>query len=337
MGVFDVEFLSGKGTWSPKLFAILGLPPEFQPRTSEDLTRLIHPEDRTLLDRMMVEMIDGKPVNHEFRVHRPDGEMRWVDVCGQRKADGSGESIRFVGTCVDITERKREEQEKQRAAQRFRALAARLQRIREEERTRAAREIHDELGQAMTAIKLDLARLIRDLPAGQQESFLPILETADQAVDAVRRIARELRPGILDASGLGGAVEWAASEFAARTGIKCDVNLPSDEIQMHPDVTTALFRILQEALTNIARHSEAGEAQVTLADEDDRVVMEIQDDGKGISNEVIAAADSLGILGMRERALLLGGELFIHGAAAEGTTLRIVLPKAASSRPRAPR
>lgn len=334
MGVFEVEFPSGRGTWSPRVFEILGLPSDFLPRNAVDLVRLVFPEDRKLFDKMMIEMLGGKAAHREYRIRRPDGEIRWVEVYGERKTDNSGQSVRFVGTCVDITARKRAEEEKHRSFLQLRALAARLQHIREEERTRLAREIHDELGQSFTAIKMHLNMLIRDFPADRKELFQPIFKSAQDGVHFVRRMARELRPVILDTSGLVGAVEWAAGEFTARTAIKCPLNLPGDEILIDQARTTALFRILQEAFTNVARHSEATEVRVKLAEEPDGLIMEIQDNGKGITQDELSAGDSLGIVGMRERAFLLGGELFIHGIPGGGTTLRVLLPHARSRKPR---
>jgi signal transduction histidine kinase len=214
----------------------------------------------------------------------------------------------------------------QHSLDQLRALAARLQRAREEERTRVAREIHDELGQALTAIKIDLAALIRELPGGtgpQIQRSPSILKLLDEAIQSVRRIATELRPGILDDLGLVAAVEWAAEDFQARTGTKCDVSLPALDIALDPERATALFRILQETLTNVARHTNATRVDVRLAQENEDLILEVYDNGQGIGKEQLSAGSSLGILGMRERALLLGGELTISGAPGKGTTVRV--------------
>jgi len=211
----------------------------------------------------------------------------------------------------------------------LRALAARLQTVREEERTRAAREIHDELGQVLTAIKLEFTALLGNLPAdegpiGQRSQS--ILRLLNQAFQSVRRIGTELRPAILDDLGLAAAVEWVAEEFQARTGTQVDVSLPGVDLALDRERATALFRILQETLTNVARHANATHVSVRLAEEDDNLTLEVRDNGKGIGEGQISAGGSLGILGMRERVLLLGGTLTINGSLGNGTTVRVVIP-----------
>ncbi len=228
-----------------------------------------------------------------------------------------------VGIALDITERKKIEDA-------LRALAARLQGVREEERAKVAREIHDELGQALTAIKIDLASLIRESSAGQQQQWKrtdSILELVDRTIQSVRRIATELRPGILDDLGLVAAVEWAAEEFEARTGTKCRLDLPEDDIDIDQKRATAMFRIFQETLTNVARHANASEVGVRLAKANGDLTLEVHDNGRGISEEQLSAVRSLGILGMRERAALLGGELTLIGAPEKGTTVRVWIPQ----------
>jgi len=213
----------------------------------------------------------------------------------------------------------------------LRALAARLQTVREEERTTVAREIHDELGQALTAIKIDLTAVLRELPTDEgpivqrSQSTLILL---DEAIESVRKIATELRPGILDDLGLVAAVEWAAEEFQARTGTKCEVSLPDADIAMDPECTTALFRIFQETLTNVARHAKATKVSARLSKESGNVFLEVQDNGRGIDEKHLSAARSLGIMGMRERALLLGGDFTVRGAPGKGTTVEVRIPNA---------
>jgi PAS domain S-box-containing protein len=229
-----------------------------------------------------------------------------------------------VGIALDITERKKIEDA-------LRALAARLQSVREEERKKVAREIHDELGQALTAIKIDLVSLIREPLVDQQQQWNrthSVLKLVDQTIQTVRRIATELRPGILDDLGLVAALEWAAEEFEARTGTKCRLDLPVDDIEIDQDRATAMFRIFQETLTNVARHASASQVDVRLAREDGDLSLEVRDNGRGIPEEKLSNSASLGILGMRERAVLLGGELTISGAPGKGTTLRVRIPEA---------
>jgi signal transduction histidine kinase len=218
----------------------------------------------------------------------------------------------------------------QRSFEQLRALAARLQSIREEERTRVAREIHDELGQALTSIKIDVASLIQELPPNQHEPVKraeSILKLADETIQSVRRLATELRPGILDDLGLVAAVEWATEEFQARTGIKCRVSVPDADIKMDSEPSTALFRILQETLTNVARHADATEVEVRLTRVIGGLSLETYDNGIGFDEGKLRPGSSLGLLGMRERALLLGGELTIRSAS-DGTTVKVRIPDA---------
>jgi signal transduction histidine kinase len=209
----------------------------------------------------------------------------------------------------------------------LRALAARLHSAREEERSRVAREIHDELGQALTAIKIEFSSVLRDLPEELAESRgQSILRLLDQTIESVRRIGTELRPGILDDMGLAAALEWAAEDFQTRTGTKCQISLPDEDIALDPERATALFRIFQETLTNVARHADATRVDVRLAKESGNLILEVRDNGKGISDEQLSAGRSLGILGMRERVLLLGGTLTISGTPGKGTTVRVLIP-----------
>jgi signal transduction histidine kinase len=205
----------------------------------------------------------------------------------------------------------------------LRALTGRLQGIREEERTRVAREIHDDLGQSLTSIKLDLASLLRTVqPAATIES---ILRQVDQTIQSVRRIATELRPSILDDLGLVAAVEWAGEEFAARSGIKLWLDLPREDLVIDQEIATAIFRIFQETLTNVARQADASEVEVHLGKDDDSIVLEVRDNGRGM-NEELATGGSLGILGMRERALLHNGKLTLQSTAGIGTTVTVRIP-----------
>jgi signal transduction histidine kinase len=173
---------------------------------------------------------------------------------------------------------------------------------------------------------MDLSSLIHGLPADKNQKSGAILKLVDEAIQSVRRICTELRPPILDTLGLVAAIEWAAGDFEARTGIRCRPDLPPDDIVIDQERATGLFRIFQETLTNVARHANATEVNVRLAKEDGSVNLEASDNGKGVREEQLSAGSSLGILGMRERALLLGGELTITGAPGEGTSVRVRIP-----------
>jgi signal transduction histidine kinase len=221
------------------------------------------------------------------------------------------------------------EEQLRSSREQLRSLAAHLQSVREEERTEMAREIHDELGQALTGLKLDLSWLERKLDENQnslREKTKPMLDIVDKTIQTVRRLSTELRPGVLDNLGLAAAIEWQIHEFQNRTGTKCQFSLPMEEIHIDGSRSTAMFRILQETLTNIARHANATRVKITLEEEDSNMVLQVKDNGTGISESKLSDSKSLGLLGMRERALLLGGEFSIRRNDGEGTIVIVRMP-----------
>jgi PAS domain S-box-containing protein len=248
------------------------------------------------------------------------------DAQGQRLLGGAG---------VDITEQKQAESRLQRSRERLRALAARLQAVREEERAHIAREVHDELGQALTGLKLELALLGNEALAGRDQRAArkirrrldKLAGLLDQTVHAVRRISTELRPGVLDDFGLAAAIEWQTAEFQKRTGIRCRVNVAGKDVSfLDQRRATAVFRIFQEILTNVARHAGATRLSVELAERDGSLWLQVRDNGRGITPEEVAAPQSLGLLGMQERAQVFGGTVSITGEAGAGTTVTTRIP-----------
>jgi PAS domain S-box-containing protein len=215
----------------------------------------------------------------------------------------------------------------------LRQLAGYLQAAREAERAHIAREIHDEFGQALTALKIDLAWIAKRLPEAEgplREKADAMSNLVDDTIRLVRRIATELRPGLLDDLGLRAAIEWQAGEFAERTGIPCDLRLGDEDAQVDPHLATAVFRIFQETLTNIARHAGATRVRVLLEERPDQVVLVVQDNGQGISQEHVSDPASLGLAGMRERARACGGEVTFEGVPGQGTTVRLWVPRPAA-------
>jgi len=225
---------------------------------------------------------------------------------------------------------RRAEEQLRESHEQLRALSVYLQSVREEERTRIAREVHDELGQALTGCKLDLSWIAGRLPRDQKElveKTRALSAHIDSTIQMVRRIATELRPGILDHLGLAAALEWQANEFQTRTGIQCDVHSSLNEPELSPDLNTTFFRIFQETLTNVIRHAGATRVAVELREQDGSVVLEVRDNGRGISRAEITNTKSMGLLGMRERAALLGGEFKIGRVArSEGTRVTVSIP-----------
>ena len=248
---------------------------------------------------------------------------RWFDVRIYPSAEGL--SILFH----DTTDRRQSQQEMRSTLEQLHSLSARLQTVREEERKRVARDLHDQIGQILTAVKMDVDWVAKRLPE-KSELRSRLAATRDLVRDAtqsLRNICTDLRPGVLDDLGIGAAIEWQANEFASRTGVPCEVCIPMEDIILDADLSTAIFRIFQEALTNVARHAEAKMVRASLTHRNGKVLLAVQDDGKGIlDSDFTAPKGSLGLLGMKERAQACGGELRIWGEPGKGTIVAVEIP-----------
>jgi len=238
---------------------------------------------------------------------------------------------------VEIAERRHAEEQFKETLDQLRALAARLQSVREEERASIAREIHDELGQACTAMKMDLALIGHKITRRQTQLRAKIessMRLVDDMIVTLRRIASDLRPRTLDDLGLAAALEWQGQEFEKRTGIKCHLVLPQEPLNLDPERSTAIFRIFQESLTNVTRHAQATGVDATLEIAEDQLIFRVHDNGKGFDPEEAKAKKSLGLVGMQERALLLQGEVRIEGIPGSGTTMILRIPLLPSAQAR---
>jgi two-component system sensor histidine kinase UhpB len=236
----------------------------------------------------------------------------------------------FCAFIRDITLRKKREEKLRRSYEEIRRLASHLQDVREEERLNMSREIHDELGQQLTVIKMDIGWLKRKLALTESEPVREKLEElnlmADETIKTVRRIAADLRPGLLDELGLGAAIEWHLKEFQKRTGIKVQYNAVSEELPLSGASKTGLFRIVQESLTNVVRYAQAKNVEVRMEKDDDGLLLFIQDDGIGFDQEKIAGKKTFGFVGMRERTAMMGGSCNISSMPGKGTTITIQVP-----------
>ena len=259
-----------------------------------------------------------------------DGRRIDVSLTASPLTDEHG-NVWGVSTITrDISERKRAEERLRRSEAESRALSVRIQTVREEERAHIAREIHDELGQALTGLKMELAALGKAVKPRQKRlarRIDPMLQTVDHTIDLVRRIASELRPGVLDVLGVAAAIEWQARDFQARSGIRCRVTSRLGDRTLDQEMSTTIFRIFQESLTNVARHARARKVRVHLAEVKGRVILKVWDDGRGITESERSSVRSLGLVGMRERAALLGGEVTVKGVPGRGTTVLVSIPR----------
>lgn len=241
--------------------------------------------------------------------------------------DREGRFIGHFGIQRDVTQRRQEENETLRSRQELRDLTARLQLVREEERTSIAREVHDELGQSLTGLKFDLAWLkSRMTDRTLIERVQSIMVRIDGAMDTVRRIATDLRPSILDDLGLVAAVEWQAQEFERSTGITAELEVQATYPELDDVCATTAFRILQETLTNVARHAHATRVKIALQVSSKELMLEVRDNGRGISQSDLLSSTSLGLIGSRERALACGGKLVIRGIQDHGTIALLRIP-----------
>jgi signal transduction histidine kinase len=232
---------------------------------------------------------------------------------------------------AELAERALTEQRLRTSEENLRALAVHLQSVREEERIHIAREIHDELGQALTGLKYDIGSLAKgysgDDPETIQEKTQGLSQSIDRIINSVRRIASGLRPEVLDEMGLAAALEWQAREFQRRTGIRCTVDIKPGFTDPDKERSTALFRIFQELLTNVARHANATRVKAVLSDnEGDGLALEVEDNGRGIKDVEIESPTSLGFMGLRERVLAFGGTIEVQGEEGKGTKASVSIP-----------
>lgn len=277
----------------------------------------------------------------EEKVRDPIGSGGYLGTWRHRKRDGSfidveisGHEIIYRDTparlvlCNDVTEKLKAEENLKRSYEEIRQLASNIEKIREEEKIKIAREIHDELGQQLTGLKMDVAWLSKKLNAADtllQGKIKEIMLLLDETVRSVRRIASELRPGMLDDLGLVAAMEWQSEEFEKRSGIKVGFShsMQNDKLPTH--LSTGLFRIYQESLTNVARHAKANNTAVSLYQLNDEVILKISDDGKGFDAKEISNKRTLGLLGMKERTMMMGGKYEITSVRGKGTTVTVTV------------
>jgi signal transduction histidine kinase len=282
-------------------------------------------------------MFDAGHLHVETDERRMDGTPVRIEGHYLCVYDDLGRITGHLGIQRDITDRHRSVAEIAQSREELRALAARLESVREEERTRIARELHDELGQALTGLKLDLAwmerRLNRHSPSDLGQRCASLLGRLDEVMIQVRRIVTELRPSVLDQLGLADAIEWQAQDFAARMGLALDLRIDC-ACDLPPDaMASVVFRSLQEALNNVAKHANAHRLRVALRTDADSLSLDVSDDGRGITLEEQRGSHSLGLLGLRERAIAWGGTVTISGDATSGTTVALRLPLRGAGRP----
>src|ERR1700682_3396314 len=310
--------------------ALTGLPEATVRADASAFINLIPPDDRPhFMATLEASAAQMGAWNGSGRLRTPhESTERWINIRARPRRPDHGDVL-WDGLVYDDTQARLAQRELERSREELRALWRHLEAGREEEKARSAREVHDELGSTLTALRMDLDWMAERLPAEMEplrEKRSAMVKLVEAAVAATRKIVTDLRPSILDDLGLAAAVRWQASEFQKHTGIPIEVKAPDADSKIQRDAALALFRIFQETLTNVARHAKATRVWVDLAINEDGYVLQVRDDGAGMSEKDLARAASHGLRGMRERAQQFGGDVSVSSQPGQGTTLVASMP-----------
>ncbi|WP_158597963.1 MEDS domain-containing protein [Noviherbaspirillum saxi] len=332
LGSWEIDATTAELTCSDEFYRICGLEPQSRKLDLEFSLSIVHPDDQQATRAAVAATRKhGLPYNIEKRIIRPDGSVRYVLSKGHPVYNEKQELVTMIGSFMDITERKLAERALQQSHDDLRRLTAHQQKLKEEERKRIAREIHDELGGVLTGLKAYLTVAIQNAEDAGMAPDKLLIEAShfiDGAVESVRRIISDLRPSVLDQLGVWAAIEWYADRIATQTGLSCQcmITRTAADIELDTERSTMLFRIVQEALTNVIRHANASEVRIGVGYQDNCIIIEVEDDGKGIDTDNFPQRESWGIRGMYERVRYFGGEFVITGMPGQGTILMLKLP-----------
>jgi two-component system sensor histidine kinase UhpB len=335
IGSWQSDLLRNITKWSDETFRIFGYKPKEIVPSFEKFINCVHPDDKDFVSKTIASAIQNlNTCKLNFRVKDKNGLIKYIYSELLIERNDNNEPVLIKAFNQDITEAKLAEEEIKQSHKQLRALAAHLQHIREEERTNIAREIHDELGQVLTSLKMNLIFLNKSISKNESiieknELFKEInsmTNVIDNTIKQIRKIITELRPEVLDNLGLIPALEWQIKEFNNRSRLKVDMSNSCDAIDVNKDISIAIYRILQEAFTNITRHSKATEVKVVIEKINNHFKMEIEDNGIGIDQAKLKRSKSFGVLGMRERAIILGGDFKIENVKPSGTKIMVNVP-----------
>lgn len=325
IGSWEVDFINGKLIWSEEMYNIYNCDPLTFTPAADSFLQLLHPDDREAMGNIIAGMTAGirqPPI--KFRVQNADGSIKHIQGHGEIFFNKAGKPVRAIGTAQDITELKKIKDALRQSELQIRKYAQHLNNVLEEERAHLSREIHDELGQRLVGIKIGLLPF-SNLPnsgTGNKEKAGKMMNEIDDLINLLRKISTRLRPGILDSLGLIPSIEWLVKEFEKKSGIECELILncyPEEKFEKNISIT--FFRICQEALTNISKHAGATKIIIEVNRKKEELVLSVSDNGKGIADTTLENPFSMGLLGMKERAAIIGAQLSIIGEKNKGTTV----------------
>lgn len=322
--------------WSKEMCRIYGVKPEKFDGSFETFWQYIHPDDLGKVQKEIDSALKKKgSMNFEHRIIINGKEKTLLCRGHFQPTDDDVQELKYIGTALDITEQKNKEKKLRQYSLRLRKLSGRIENAREEERISIARQIHDDLGQMLSVLKMDISLLFGSYAQkikSEYEEMLQketrhVIDRIDKIIISVQRITTELRPEVLDDLGLKEAIDWQAKQFGDRTGIKVNINaFDSEADYLNKEKSTTVFRIFQETLANITRHAQATSVNIDLHKDENNFYLIVNDNGIGITQKQLNNSSSLGIIGMRERSQLLGGDVDIEGNKEMGTTVTIRIP-----------
>lgn len=325
IGHWELDPETRELTWSDEVYRIFGLDRAAFVPTPGSLRDRVHPDDRAAQAAADEAALAGVgPLDIEHRIIRPDGEIRHVHERATLVEEGGAQKL--VGTVQDVTERRRLQMEVEASRDLLRRYSATRIGERERERIVLAREIHDHIGQFLTVVKLQLGRELRRAEGERHERMVETMAVVDSAIEEMRNISARLRPPGLDQLGLVDALEDYVAQFSEDSGLRMSFSSDFEQVALDGEVSGHLFRIVQEALTNVVRHARADRARVELRSEADAIVLRVLDDGVGLASRSAAPADRFGIVGMQERAVLLGGTFELRDRDPSGLEVRVSVP-----------
>ena len=319
VGGWEVDLPSVQITLSDETCRIFGMAPSFAPTLGEAID-FFAPEARPVISAAVQRGISrGTGWDLELPFVRADGRRIWVRAKGAAELV-EGKAVRLTGALQDITERKLASLALEQSREELRRLSASLTASREAERRHVARELHDELGQRLAALKMDLSAL------PEQPGLEPLVTAVDGLITETRRIAADLRPAMLDDLGLDAALRWLIDSWHRRTGLAISIDTDPAACALNDAAAVTVYRIVQEALTNVLRHAQASRVHIRLRNTDNELVLTVEDNGRGLAPGDIDKRDSSGLLGMRERARLHGGVARVHNGREGGCRVEVRMP-----------